>query len=158
MGIDFMGPLPESKDRNATYNSLTVIIDYLTGMVHLVPSRTNYTARNVAELVFAKVYKLYGLLKAIVSNRDSYFTSIFWSYLHELIGMQLKMSSSYHPETDGITERANQTITQMIRQCISPTQKDWMSKLPAIEFAINIARSESTSYSPFFSRLWMTTL
>ena len=150
IGIDFVGPLPESKDRNATYNSLTVIIDHLTGMVHLVPSRTNYTARNVAELVFAEVYKLHGLPKAIVSDRDSYFMSIFWSHLHELIGTQLKMSSSYHPETDGITEQANRTITQMIRQCISPTQKDWVSKLPAIEFAINTARSESTGYSPFF--------
>ena len=102
-----MGPLPESKDRNASYDSLTVIIDHLTAMVCLVPSRSNYTARNVAELIFAEIYKLHGLPKAIVSDRDSYFTSIFWSHLHALIGTQLRMSSSYHPESDGATERAN---------------------------------------------------
>ena len=60
------------------------------------------------------------------------------------------MSSAYHPETDGSTGRANRTIVQMIRQCIGPTQKDWVAKLPAIEFAINSSRSESTGYAPFF--------
>ena len=60
------------------------------------------------------------------------------------------MSSAYHPQTDGATERANRTVTQMIRQCIHPNQKDWVTKLPAIEFAINSARSASTGYAPFF--------
>ena len=101
-------------------------------------------------MIFSEIYKLHGLPKAIVSDCDSYFTSIFWSHLHKLIGTQLKMSSAYHPETDGATERANRTITQMLRQCIHPTQKDWVSKLPAIEFAINSARSDTTGYSPFF--------
>jgi hypothetical protein len=60
------------------------------------------------------------------------------------------MSSAYHPQTDGSTERANRTVTQMLRQCINDKQTDWVAKLPAIEFAINSARSESTGYSPFF--------
>ena len=60
------------------------------------------------------------------------------------------MSSAYHPESDGSTERANRTVTQMLRQCISPNQRDWVSKLPAIEFAINLSGSESTGYAPFF--------
>jgi hypothetical protein len=104
----------------------------------------------MAELVFEHVYKLHGLPKYIVSDRDSLFTSIFWKRLHELIGVKLKMSSAYHPETDGSTERANRTITQMLRQCIGPKQKDWVSKIPAIEFALNSARSETTGYAPFF--------
>jgi hypothetical protein len=60
------------------------------------------------------------------------------------------MSSAYHPETDGGTERANRTVTQMLRQCIGPKQKDWVNKLPAIEFAVNSACTETTGYSPFF--------
>lgn len=63
-------------------------------MVHLVPSRITYTAKQVAELVFDNVYKLHGL--------------------HKLIGVKQKMSSAYHPETDGSTERANRTVTQML--------------------------------------------
>ena len=60
------------------------------------------------------------------------------------------MSSAYHPQLDGSKERANRTVTQMLRQCIHPNQKDWVVKLPAIDFAINSARSESTGYAPFF--------
>ncbi len=60
------------------------------------------------------------------------------------------MSSAYHPQTDGATECANPTITQMLRQCVSANQRDWVLKLPAIEFAMNLARSDTTGFSPFF--------
>ena len=150
IGVDFVGPLPESEDRNGSYDSITVIIDLLTCMVHLVPSRTTHTAKHVAELLFSEVYKHHGLPKAIVSDRDVVFTSTFWAHLNKLIGVELRMSSAYHPESDGSTERANRTITQMVRNCIGPRQRDWVSKLPAVEFAINSARSESTGYAPFF--------
>ena len=59
------------------------------------------------------------------------------------------MSSAFHPQTDGATECANRTITQMIRQCVSPNQKDWVMRLLAVEFAINSARSSTTGFSPF---------
>ncbi|KAJ3556748.1 hypothetical protein NP233_g11909 [Leucocoprinus birnbaumii] len=150
IGVDFVGPLPESRDRDAAYDSVTVIIDRLTGMIHLVPSRVNYNARQVAELIFREVYRLHGLPKSIVSDRDTLFTSTFWQRLNELVGTKLLMSSAYHPESDGSTERANRTIVQMLRQCVAPDQKNWVSKLPAIEFAINSARSEVTGYAPFF--------
>jgi hypothetical protein len=150
IGIDFVGPLPDSNDRNGIYDEITVIIDLLSGRVHLVPSRQDYRARDVAELIFSEVYRLHGLPKRIVSDRDVLFTSIFWQHLNKLLGIKLNMSSAYHPESDGSTERANRTVTQMIRSCISIDQKDWVSKLPAVEFAINSARSESTGYAPFF--------
>ena len=139
IGIDFVGPLPESKDRDASYDSITVVIDLLSGMVHLIPSRTNYTAKQIAELIFSEIYKLHGVPKYIVSDRDVLFTSTFWTHFHKLLGSELRMSSAYHPESDGSTERANRTVTQMLRQCIGDTQKDWVSKLPAVKFAINLA-------------------
>ena len=139
VGVDFVGPLPKSKDRDSEYDSITVIIDLLTAMVHLVPSRSNYTAKDVAELMFTEVYKHHGLPRAIISDRDVLFTSLFWTNLNKLIGIKQKMLSAYHPETDGSTERANRTVGQMLRSCIGPNQKDWVSRLPAIEFAINLA-------------------
>ncbi len=148
--IDFMDFLLESKDRDGAYDMLTVIINHLTGMVHLVLSHMNYKAKEVAELVFSEVYKYHGLPKKIVSDRDTLFTSIFWSHLHALIGTKLKMSSAYHPKTDGLTEQSNRTVGAMLRQCISVDQKDWVSRLPAIEFAINCTQSEMTGYAPFF--------
>ena len=90
------------------------------------------------------------LPKNIISDRDVLITSVFWSCLHRLIGTKLRMSSAYHLQTDRATEQANCTVTQMICQCIHPNQKDWVTKLPAIEFAINLARSASTGYAPFF--------
>ena len=125
----------------STFDKITVIIDLLSGMVHLVPSRQDYKAPEVAELMFSEVYKHHGLPKAIISDRDVLFTSLFWSHLHKLMGVELRMSSAYHPETDGSTERANRTVEQMLRQCIGPNQRDWVSKLPAIEFAIKIGRA-----------------
>ena len=150
IGVDFVGPLPESGNRDGVYDSITVVICLLTSMVHLIPSRINYNATQLAELMFEHMYKTHGLPKNIISDRDVLFTSIFWSRLNKLIGTNLRMSSAYHPQSDGATERANRTITQMLRQCVHPNQKDWVMKLPAIEFAINSARSASTGYAPFF--------
>lgn len=80
IGVDFIGPLPESRDRDA--------------------SRQNHNAKQVAELVFSEVYRLHRLPKSIVSDRDTLFTSAFWQHF---IGIKLKMSSAYDPESDGST-------------------------------------------------------
>ena len=149
IGIDFLGPLPESKNRTGLFDMITVVIDHLSGYVHLVATKQTYKARDVAEVVFDSVYKLHGLPEKIISDRDSLFTSAFWKHLHQLIGVDLRLSTAYHPQTDGATERANRTIVQMLRQCVSLSQKDWAVKLPAIEFAVNLATRETTGYSPF---------
>ena len=150
IGMDFVGQLPESGNRDGMFDSITVVICLLTSMVHLIPSRTNYNASQLAELIFEHIYKLHGLPRNIISDRDVLFTSTFWKQLHRLIGTKLRLSSAYHPQSDGSTERANRTITQMLRQCVHSNQKDWVAKLPAIEFAVNSARSESTGFAPFF--------
>ena len=114
IGIDFVGPLPLSKDRNSEYNSITMVIDLLTSMVHLIPSRSDYTAKEIPELVFSEIYKHHGLPKSIVSDRDSLFTSIFWTRLKQLIGIDQQMLSAYHPKSDGSTKHVNRMIGQML--------------------------------------------
>ncbi|EIN04208.1 retrotransposon protein Ty3-gypsy sub-class, partial [Punctularia strigosozonata HHB-11173 SS5] len=89
IGIDFVGPLPASKDRDSSYDEITVIIDLLSGRVHLVPSRQDYRARDIAELVFAEIYRLHGLPRRIVSDRDVLFTSTFWQHLNKMLGVKL---------------------------------------------------------------------
>ena len=150
IGIDFIGPLPESSNRNGSYDMICVIIDLLTAMVHLIPTRQTYKATDMAEVIFDAVFRLHGLPEWIISDRDSLFTSHFWKNLHKLLGVELRMSSAFHPQTDGATERANRTMTQMLRQCVSLKQKDWVIKLPAIEFAMNSARSSTTGFTPFY--------
>jgi len=77
IGIDFVGPLPESKNQDRTFDSITVIICLLMAMVHLVPSQTTYNAQQISELTFEEVYKLHGLPKHIISDQGVLFTSIF---------------------------------------------------------------------------------
>jgi len=149
IGVDFVGPLPESTNCTGGYDMICVVIDQLTSMVHLVLLKQTYRATDVAELMFDSVYKLHGLPERIISDWDSLFTSKFWKRLHRLVGTELRMSSAFHPQTDGATERANRTVTQMICQCVRPDQKDWVVRLPAIEFAINSARSSTMGFSPF---------
>ena len=129
---------------------ICTVICLLTSIVHIILSKQMYRAREIAEIVFENVYKLYRLPNYIVSNQDSLFTSTFWKRLHNLIGIKLKLSSVYHPQTDGSTKRMNRTITQMLRQCISLKQKDWIYKLLMIEYAINTAQLETTGYTSFF--------
>ncbi|KIO11093.1 hypothetical protein M404DRAFT_57062, partial [Pisolithus tinctorius Marx 270] len=115
IGIDFVGPLPDSKTLNGSFDMILVVIDHLTSMIHLIPTKQTYRAKDIAEVMFDRVYKHHGMPRNIVSDRDSLFTSVFWTRLNELTGSELRLSSSYHPQTDGMTERANRTITQMIR-------------------------------------------
>jgi len=150
IGIDFVGPLPESKNRDGSFDMVCTVVDHLTSMIHLIPCKQTYRAVDTADVVFEHVYKNHGLPEIIVSDRDRLFTSTFWKRLHQLIGTELRLSSSYHPQTDGATERANRTLGQMLRQAIGPSQRDWVTKLPGIEFAMNSARSESTGFSLFF--------
>lgn len=112
--MDFVGPLPTSSNRDGSFDSITVVICLLTAMVKLLPSRINYRAQDLAELMFEGVYKHHGLPRTIVSDQDVLFTSTFWKNLHKLIGTKLKMSSAYHPQTDGATEQAARTVTQML--------------------------------------------
>ena len=119
IGIDFMGPLPKSTNRNGAFDMICVIIDLLMVMVHLVPTQQNYKAADMAEVIFNMVYKLHGLPERIISNRDLLFTSHFWKKLHTLLNIELRLSSVFHPQTDGATEQANQTMTQMLHQCVS---------------------------------------
>ena len=82
IGLDFMGPLPKSNN----FDYLLVIIDRLTSQVHLVPTTMTVTARGITWLILKEVVRLHGIPEAIVSDRDTKFTSIFWKELHRLMG------------------------------------------------------------------------
>ena len=150
VGIDFIGPLPGSKNQDGEFDMICIIIDHLTSMVHLVPSKSKYWAKDIAELVFENVYQLHGLLARIVSNRDSLFTGGFCEHLHKLTKTELRMSTVYHLQMDGTTEWTHRTVGQMLWITVAPDQKDWVQKLSAIEFALNTTLSDVSGYSLFF--------
>jgi hypothetical protein len=143
--MDFIGPFPESNG----LNYLWVVICRLTSMVHLIPINTSTTAKDLSWKYLREVVRLHGLASSIVSDRDSKFTSKWWRELHQLLGTKLLMSTSFHPQTDGQTERANRSIGQILRMAVQPDQKDWIEKIDMVEFAINSSISASTGYSLF---------
>jgi hypothetical protein len=118
-------------------------------MVHFAPTHKTADAPEVAAIFMDTVYKLHGMPESLVTDRDSKFTSEFWRAFATRAGMMLKMSSAYHPETDGQTERANKTLEQILRAYVSPRQDDWDEYLAMAEFACNNAVNASTGYTPF---------
>lgn len=118
-------------------------------MVHIIPVHTTMTAMDLSSIYLREIVRLHGLPESIVSDRDTRFTSRWWRELHRLLGAKLLMSTSFHPQTDGVTERANRNIGQILRAMIRPDQSDWVEKLPMVEFAINSSVSSSTQYAPF---------
>lgn len=98
------------------FDSIMVVIDLLTSMVHLIPSRTDYTAQQAAELMFEHIYKLHGLPENIISDQDVLFTSMFWQHLHKLIGTKLKMSSAPDGWLHGACQLNSHTDAQAVYQ------------------------------------------
>src|ERR1700742_2719261 len=145
IGMDFVGPFPEVDG----YNYLWVVVCCLTTYVHLIPTHMSVTASQLAWSYLKEIVRLHGLPESIVSDRDAKFTSKFWKELHRMLGLTLFMSTAFHPQADGVTERANRTIIQIIRASIRPDQKDWVQALPMTEFAINTSISATTGLAPF---------
>jgi len=147
--MDFMTKLPSSAVGSIKFNALMVVEDLLSKMAHLIPTNTNVTAEGVAKLYFNDIYRLHGLPRGIVSDRDSKFTGAFWRALQKMVGTDLLMSTTNHPQTDGQTERANRTILQILRHYVNQAGSDRAQHLPTVEFAINSAISRSTGQAPF---------
>ena len=145
IGMDFVGPFPEAHG----FDYLLVVICRLTSLVHLIPTVTTARATDIAWVYLKEIVRLHGLPDTIVSDRDPKFISKFWRELHRLMGVRLLMSTAYHPQTDGMSERAIRNVTQVLRGCISNDQSDWVERLPMVEFAINSTINESTGFAPF---------
>lgn len=109
--MDFIEGLP----RSVCYNCILVVVDKFYKYSHFIPLSHPFTAHSVAMDFMEYVYKLHGLPESIVRDRDRIFVSTFWKELFSMAGTQLNMSSSYHPEMDGQTERAYQCLEPYLR-------------------------------------------
>lgn len=147
--MDFIGPLPEDNG----FNCILTMTDRLNADIQIIATRTDITAPDLATVFFDRWYCENGLPLEIISDRDKLFMSKFWTALHKLTGVKLKMSSAYHPQTDGASERTNKTVNQPLRYHVARNQKGWARALPRVRFDLMNIVNKSTSFSPFQLRL-----
>ena len=113
--IDFITKLPQSSRQ---HDSIMVVVNKLTKAAHFLLVKSTHKAADIAEIYMKEIARLYGIPKAIVSDKDSKFTSNFWKGLLKEFGTSLNLSTAYHPQTDGQTERVNQVIEDMLRMYV----------------------------------------
>ena len=109
------------------------------------------TAEGCAKLFLANVWKLHGLASDIVSDRDPVFTSTFWVELMKKLDVRLRKSTAFRPQTDGQTERINQTLEHYLCQYCNYEQNDWYEMLPRAEYSYNNSVTTATQMSPFYT-------
>jgi len=148
IAMDFITELPVSED----CDQLSVIIDRFTKMVHFLPLKTEgKTAADLAVIFAREIWKYHGLPADIVSDRDSRFTSETWKEFLRLSGIQPQISTTFHPQTDGQTERLNQTIEAYLQVFVGKEQDDWVRLLPMAKFAYNNSTTKGNGMSPFYA-------
>lgn len=146
VSVDFVTSLPATAEG---FTAVVVFVDRLSKMVRLAPCQDTVTAEGCADLFIDTVFKSHGVPEQLVSDRDTRFTSEFWAALTARMGVTRAMSSAFHPQTDGQTERVNRVMEDMLRHFVDPTQSTWAKLLPLVEFAINDSWHESVQAIPF---------
>ncbi|WJX81407.1 hypothetical protein P8452_64294 [Trifolium repens] len=146
ISMDFITGLPKTRRK---HDSIWVIVDRLTKSANFLPVRTTDTAARLTDIYIAEIVRLHGIPSSIVSDRDPKFTSHFWKTLHEALGTKLRLSSAYHPQTDGQTERTNQSLEDLLRACVLDDRGSWDDVLPLIEFTYNNSFHASIGMAPY---------
>lgn len=144
--VDLITQLPESRG----YTAIMVVVDRFSKRAHFFPITNEFSAKDLATLLYERVWTIHGLPKQIISDRGVQFAANLFQEWCKLLGIESSMSTAYHPQTDGQTERVNQTLEQYLRCYVDYQSDDWSDLLSAAEFAYNNFPSESTKETPFF--------
>ncbi|GJX80368.1 putative reverse transcriptase domain-containing protein [Tanacetum coccineum] len=144
--MDFVIKLPKT---STGHNAIWVIVDRLTKSAHFIPIRATDSMETLMRLYIKEIVSRHGVPISIILNHDSHFTSRFWQPLQNALGTQLDMSTAYHPETDGQSERTIQTLKDMLRACVIDFGKGWDKHLPLVEFSYNNSYHSSIKAAPF---------
>ncbi|GJZ85634.1 putative reverse transcriptase domain-containing protein [Tanacetum coccineum] len=143
--MDFVTKLPRTQSGNDT---IWVIVDRLTKSAHFLPMRETDPMDKLARLYLKEVVTRHGIPVSIICDRDPHFTSNFWRSFQKAMGTRLDMSTAYHPETDGQSERTIQTLEDMLRACVIDFGNGWEGHLLLIEFSYNNSYHASIKAAP----------
>ncbi|XP_071695126.1 uncharacterized protein [Rutidosis leptorrhynchoides] len=146
ISMDFICGLPKTVKR---HDAIWVVIDRLTKSAHFLPIRMDYSVSKLSELFQQEIVRLHGVPSSIISDHDPRFTSRFWKGLHKAWGTQLKLSTAFHPQTDGQSERTIHILEDMLRACALDWKGNWDEYLCLVEFAYNNSWQASIGMAPF---------
>ncbi|GJV81784.1 putative reverse transcriptase domain-containing protein [Tanacetum coccineum] len=144
--IDFITGLPRT---SSGYDSIWVIVDQLTKSAHFVPMKKTDGMEKLTLLYLKEIVCRHSVPLLIILDRDSRFASGFWRSLQNALGTNLKMSTAYHPKTDGQSERTTQTLEDMLRAYVIDFCGSWDRHLPLVEFSYNNSYQASIKPAPF---------
>ena len=144
--MDFITRLPTSTKQN---DAIMVVVDKLSKSAHFIPVKSTCKAIDITKVFMKEIFRLHGMSKEIMSDRDTKFTSNFWKSLMAGLETKLLFSTAYHPQTDGQIEILNQIIEEMLRMHVMHQPKKWEDYLPLVEFTYNNDYQESLRMSPF---------
>ena len=144
--------ITDLRETSSGVDSIMTVIDKATRMTYIIAYSKTVTATETARLYWRYVAKWHGIPRCIYTDRRTQLTSRLWRELWEIIGTQLRYSTAYHLQTQGVVERMNAVIGQMLRCTIHEMNetREWNSLLPTIELAINSLSNRSTGYSSFY--------
>ncbi|CDJ64475.1 OSIGBa0102O13.1 protein, related [Eimeria necatrix] len=146
VSLDFITDLPLT---TTGHDSILVMADSLSKKAHFVPAKKSFTAADTVELLADRLIRYHGFPEVLISDRDPRFQSDLWQQLCHRFDVKRAMSSSYHPQSDGQTERLNRTLEQMFHTYIQSGEREWERLLSALELAYNTTSHSSTELSPF---------
>ena len=124
--------LPRTQAGN---DAIWVVVDRLTKSAHFLPILVTCPLEKLAGMYIKEIVRLHGVPKSLISDRDPRFTSRFWGALQKAFGTELRLSTAYHPQSDGQSERTIQTLEDMLRACALDSRGSWDEQLPLVEFA-----------------------
>jgi hypothetical protein len=147
ISIDFITGLPEMEGCNA----LWVIVDRLMKISHFIACKDMMTLKDLTEGFMFHMVRAHGLPNSIISDRGSLFTLKFWKQIIKAMGTTRNLSTAFHPETDGQTERTNATLEQYLQAYCNYQQDNWKTLLPIAEFCYNNTKSGTLGVTPFYT-------
>ncbi|KAF7116923.1 hypothetical protein CNMCM5793_005553 [Aspergillus hiratsukae] len=147
--MDFIVKLPPSPWKGQVYDAILVIVDRYTKAARYLPTTSDINAEELADLFITEIVQRTGAPRSLVTDRGTLFTSQYWSQLCQAFRIKGRLSTAFHPQTDGQTERQNQTLETYLRTYTNYQQNDWAQWLGTAEFAYNNSKNASTGFSPF---------
>ena len=145
ISMDFVSGLPTSP---TGCDAIWVIVDRLTKSAHFLSMNMEFSLEKLARMYIKEIVRLHSVPSSIISDRDPRFASGLWRSLHDALGTKIWMSSAYHPQTDGQTERTIQSLEDLLRACVLEETSSWEKFLPLVEFTYNNSFHSSIGTTP----------